>query len=207
MRRRFEHETPPLNSDQSGSMSNTLNDWPADAVAVFRRLSAESDIRRLISRYMRLCDVPVPDADMSEEQRVQAIAALFCEDGVWEGVGEYYENQFGRLEGRSRIAEHFSKFFSAQDPRLILNCHYLTTENIEVMDDVAEGLWVQFQPWIYEDGSSLLRSSRLRCLFRREHGSWKMAHYRTENVFIAPLPQGWAATFPKSFSLFQSPLR
>lgn len=187
-------------------MSSTLNDWPADAVAVFRRLSAESDIRRLISRYMRLCDVPVPDADMSEEQRVQAIAAIFCEDAVWEGVGEYYENQFGRLEGRPRIAEHFSKFFSAQGPRLVLNCHYLTTENIEVTDDVAEGLWVQFQPWIYEDGSSLLRSSRLRCLFRRVRGTWQIAHYRTENVFIAPLPKGWATAFPKNFSLFRSPL-
>ncbi|WP_238455771.1 nuclear transport factor 2 family protein [Azohydromonas lata] len=187
-------------------MPSTMNDWPADAAEVFRRLSAESDIRRLISRYMRLCDLPLPDADLSEAQRVHAIAALFCEDGVWEGVGEYYENQFGRLEGRARIAGHFSNFFNAQEPRLIFNCHYLTTENIEVKGDVAEGLWVQFQPWIYADSSSLLRSSRLRCLFRREQGVWKIAHYRTENVFIAPLPPGWATTFPKSFSLLRSAL-
>jgi hypothetical protein len=187
-------------------MQSTLHDLPDDFVAIFRRLSAESDIRRLISRYMRLCDVPLPDGGLSEEQRVIAVAALFCEDGVWEGVGEYYENQFGRLHGRSQIAEHFRKFFSAQDPRLVLNCHYLTTENIEVRGEVAEGLWVQFQPWIYQDGSSLLRSSRLRCTFRSTDGIWKISHYRTENIFIAPLPQGWASNFPKKFSLFDTPM-
>ena len=187
-------------------MQNAFHDLPDDFAAVFRRLAAESDIRRLISRYMRLCDVPVPDAGLSEEQRVLAVAALFCEDGVWEGVGEHYENQFGRLQGRTEIAGHFRKFFSSQDPRLVLNCHYLTTENIEVRGEVAEGLWVQFQPWIYEDGSSLLRSSRLRCRFRSTAGLWQIAHYRTENVFIAPLPPGWASTFPKKFSLFETPM-
>jgi len=187
-------------------MQGALHDLPTDFVAIFRRLSAESDIRRLLSRYMRLCDVPLPDAGMSEEQRVQAIASLFCEDGIWEGVGEYYENQFGRLQGCDQIADHFRKFFSTQEPRLVFNCHYLTTENIEVGESAAEGLWVQFQPWIYEDGTSLLRSSRLRCTFRIVDGVWKISHYRTENVFIAPLPQGWASHFPRKFSLFDSPM-
>ncbi len=187
-------------------MSGALRDLPDDFVASFRRLCAESDIRRLLSRYMRLCDVPLPDADISEEQRVRSIASLFCEDGVWEGVGEYYENQFGRLEGREKIAGHFRTFFGAQGPRLVLNCHYLTTENIEVRDDIAEGIWVQFQPWIHEDGTSLLRSSRLRCLFRRVDDGWKIQHYRTENVFIAPLSHGWASRYPKEFSLFASPM-
>ena len=55
-------------------MQSTLHDLPDDFVAIFRRLSAESDIRRLISRYMRLCDVPLPDGGLSEEQRVIAVA-------------------------------------------------------------------------------------------------------------------------------------
>lgn len=190
----------------SKPMQGALHDLPDDFIAIFHRLCAESDIRRLLSRYMRLCDVPLPDARMSEEQRVQEIAFLFCEDGIWEGVGEYYENQFGRLQGRDRIADHFRQFFSAQEPRLVFNCHYLTTENIEVRATLAEGLWVQFQPWIHEDGTSLLRSSRLRCMFRIVDGVWKISHYRTENVFIAPLPHGWASHFPKKFSLFDAPM-
>lgn len=178
----------------------------AQALATLARLAAESDIRRLIARYMRLCDVPLPDADLSEAERVVQIAALFAAEGIWEGVGERYTDQFGRLVGRQQIADHFTRFFSQADPALVFNTHYLTTEHLEVDDAGAEGLWVQFQPWIFEDGRSVLRSSRLRCRFVQEGGAWKIAHYRTENVFVAPLPEGWATHFPQQYALLAQPM-
>jgi len=69
---------------------------------------------------------------------------------------------------------------------------------IEVMKSltpvVAEQAGVQ--PWIFSDGSSLLRSSRLNNLFRKVDGIWKVARTRTENVFVAPLKAGWAHNVP-----------
>ena len=79
-----------------------------------------------------------------------------------EGVGSYYDNQFGRSVGKAAIRQHFEGFWGMKrDPALLLNVHYLTSEQIHVRGDEADGQWVHCQPWIFSDGSSLLRSSRL----------------------------------------------
>ena len=162
-----------------------------------RALRAESDIRRLVARYMFLCDVPLPEANSTDSDRFREIVGLYTDDAVWEGAGSYYENQFGRSVGRAEITKHFERFFAPQDPAMILNCHFLTSEQIHVTGDTATGQWVHFQPWIFKDGSSVLRSSRLNNAFRCVDGVWKMSRYRTENVFIAPLPSGWATNIPE----------
>lgn len=59
------------------------------------------------------------------------------------------------------------------------------------------------QPWIFSDGRSLLRSSRLNNAFRRIDGVWKVTRTRTENVFIAPLTPGWAESFPEKSVLMR----
>jgi ketosteroid isomerase-like protein len=163
-----------------------------------RVLRAEADIRRLIARYMFLCDVPLPERDASEAARFREIVDLYTDDAVWEGIGPYYENQFGRSVGRAQITKHFERFFEPREPKMILNCHYLTSEQIHVSGDTAEGQWVHFQPWIFADGSSVLRSSRLNNAFRCVNSVWKMSRYRTENVFVAPLPAGWATNIPEA---------
>ncbi|CAH1663218.1 nuclear transport factor 2 family protein [Chelatococcus asaccharovorans] len=164
-------------------------------------LSAEADIRRIISRYMLLCDVPLPELGVSNADRIGLIVDLFSDDATWEGVGPYYENQFGFSSGREGLIKHFTGFFQPREPEMLLNCHYLTSEHITVTGDRAEGKWVHFQPWIFSDGSSVLRSSRLFNAFKKVDGVWKMSRYRTENVFIAPLPSGWAENIPRSSTL------
>ena len=63
-------------------------------------LEAEADIRRLQARYMFLCDTPLPEYGLtSDARRIDAIMELYTDDAVWEGVGEYYDGQFGRAEG------------------------------------------------------------------------------------------------------------
>jgi hypothetical protein len=87
------------------------------------------------------------------------------------------------------------KFYAASNPRQIFNTHYLTAEQLEATSaDSAAGCWVQFQPWIYDDGTSLIRSSRLHVTFRNTAQGWKIASYRTENLFIGDLPANWAHT-------------
>ncbi|MDB5997336.1 MAG: hypothetical protein JWP42_4472 [Pseudomonas sp.] len=169
-----------------------------------RILRGEADIRRLMARYMWLCDIPLPEHGLDLEGRLQAIVELYAEDGKWEGVGSYYDNQFGGSVGHEQIYQHFKRFFQPTSPQLVLNCHYLTCEQIHVDGDTAEGQWVHFQPWIYDDGSSVLRSSRLNNRFRYVNGRWRIARYRTENVFIAPLPNDWATHFPAT-SVLTSP--
>jgi len=161
-------------------------------------LRAEADIRRLISRYMILCDTPLPEQGVNTEKRIEMIVDLFSDDATWEGVGSYYANQFGRSVGKQELIRHFTGFFQPREPEMLLNCHYLTSEQIHVNGDTAEGQWVHFQPWIFSDGSSVLRSSRLFNAFKKVNGVWKMSRYRTENVFVAPLTPGWAENIPNT---------
>ena len=155
-------------------------------------LRAEAEIRQLIGRYMFLCDAPLAEPAMADAERAQAIADLYTEDGVWEGVGSNHGNAFGRQNGHGEIRAFFLDFY-AREPRLVFNTHYLCSEQIAVTGGEAEGRWVQFQPWIHADGASLVRSSRLRVRFRRTHEGWRIAHYRTENLFIAPLAPQWTS--------------
>ncbi|MDJ0933098.1 nuclear transport factor 2 family protein [Breoghania sp.] len=136
------------------------------------RLEAESEIHRLQARYMFLCDTPCPEFGINDDAaRVDAIMALYSDDAVLEGVGEYYDCQFGRCDGKAAIRTHFEKFWSPdRKPALLLNVHYLTSEQIHVDGDTAEGQWVHCQPWIFDDGSSLLRSSRLNNAFVKRNG-------------------------------------
>ncbi|CAM4059621.1 nuclear transport factor 2 family protein [Vreelandella rituensis] len=169
-------------------------------------LEAEADIRRLQARYMFLCDTPLPEYGVKDDaERIDMIMELYTEDAIWEGVGDYYDNQFGRLEGAAAIRSHFENFWGEKrDPELLLNVHYLTSEQIHVHGDIAEGQWVHCQPWIFSNGKSLLRSSRLNNAFRREpNGSWKITRTRTENVFVAPLTEGWAEDFVKTSVLMK----
>lgn len=163
-------------------------------------LEAEADIRRIQARYMFLCDTPYPGFPaVSDKERIEEILDLYSEDAVWEGVGEYYTGQFGRAEGKDEIRAHFNRFWPEdQDPKLILNAHYLTSEQITVDGDEAIGLWIHMQPWLYSDGTALLRSSRLNNKFRRIDGEWKVTRTRTENVFIAPLPNNFAESYPSA---------
>lgn len=172
-----------------------------DISSILRRLEtleAESDIRRLQSRYMFLCDTPCPEYTVSNDaERIDRILGLYADDAVWEGVGEFYDGQFGRAEGKPAIRAHFERFWAEKrDPSLVLNAHYLTSEQIHVSGHDATGQWIHCQPWIFSDGSSLLRSSRLNNAFRKVGGVWKISRTRTENVFVAPLTPGWADSFP-----------
>lgn len=175
----------------------SLEERVAELAAKVDALSAEADIRRVLARYMWLCDVPLPEPDADRERRIELILDLYSEDAVWEGVGAYYDNQFGRSVGKAALRKHFEGFFQPRQPEMIFNTHYLTTEHIVVTGDTAEGNWVHFQPWIFSDGTSLLRSSRLYPAFKKENGVWKMSRYRTENVFVAPLPSNWWESIPK----------
>jgi hypothetical protein len=186
-----------------------MTDFSKEILQLTHRLNvleAEADIRRIQARYMFLCDTPCPEIVSGDAERVEKILELYAEDAIWEGVGSYYDNQFGRQVGKDALRKHFEGFWATrQDPELLLNVHYLTSEQIHVNAtcDHADGQWVHCQPWIFSDGTALLRSSRLNNLFKKVDGVWKIARTRTENVFVAPLAPGWATSFPKETVLMK----
>lgn len=158
-------------------------------------LETEAAARRLLARYMFLCDSPLPEAGLAGEDRADAIAALFTPDCLWEGVGSAHGAQFGRHTSPDQLAAHMRRFYAASAPVQVFNTHYLCSEQLAATGpDSAEGQWVQFQPWIYDDGTSLIRSSRLHVKFRKIAAGWRISHYRTENLFIGKLPDNWAQT-------------
>ena len=53
-------------------------------------LEGESAVRRVMARYMDLCDVPRVPTQVSE------LAELFCIDAIWEGVGRETAQTFGQ---------------------------------------------------------------------------------------------------------------
>ena len=177
----------------------------AQLAARIEVLESEADIRRAQARYMFLCDTPCPEFGVEDDAtRIELILDLYTEDAVWEGVGEYYDNQFGRVEGKDALRAHFNRFWGEKtDPALLLNAHYLTSEQIYVDGDVAEGQWIHMQPWLFSDGRSLLRSSRLNNAFRRVGGKWLISRTRTENVFVAALPDNFAEAFPSASVLLK----
>ncbi|WP_433872519.1 nuclear transport factor 2 family protein [Saccharopolyspora sp. CA-218241] len=181
----------------------------SEAIAALTRrvevLEAEADIRRLQARYVFLCDSPVPEYGVTDDaQRIDLLMDLYTEDAVWEGVGEYYDGQFGRAEGADAVRRHFEGFWGRdRDPALVLNAHYLTSEQIHVDGDTATGQWIHVQPWLFSDGSSLLRSSRLNNAFRKVGATWKISRTRTENVFVAPLAAGWVSDHPSASVLMR----
>jgi hypothetical protein len=71
----------------------------------------------------------------------------------------------------------------------VLNAHFLSSEAIEVDGDHAIGRWMMLQTSTYVGGRSDCRSASLTIDLRIEEEVWRIAHFRTENLFsraVAP---------------------
>ena len=142
------------------------------------RLEAESAARRVMARYMELCDQPDDGYDIA------ALGDLFATDAVWEGKGSKYGAAFGRHVGRRAIMDFIGSF--RQPPHFALNVHYLTSESISTGATGPEGRWVMLQLSRYADGRSSMLGARLEVKFAFEDGVWRIVRFQTENLFSAP---------------------
>lgn len=147
-------------------------------------LEAEAEIRRVMARYMQLCDWP--GQPLGNEFR-----ELFATDAVWEGIGPRYAGKYGRHEGRERIMAFFEGFTRAGQVPCQFNAHFLTSEAIEVDGAAAIGRWMLLQPSTSTRGEANFVAARLHIGFRLEAGRWRIAHFRTENLFSRVEPVAW----------------
>lgn len=145
------------------------------------RFEAEHAIRTCMNRYMELCDALDAHSPLDE------LAGLFTRDAVWEGVGDKYKASFGRIEGRKAIRAMFAKYMT-EPAHFALNVHFLTSELITLHSaDEARGSWVMLQTSTFASGASHLNAARLDVDFRRGKQGWRMAHFRTCNLFSRPV--------------------
>ena len=138
-------------------------------------LEGESEVRRLMARYMDLCDVPRAATHISE------LAELFCLDAIWEGIGSQTAQTFGQHRGREAIAAFVAGYLPPSD-HFQLNLHYLTSESIVVDGEGAQGQWIMQQISTYADGRHELFGTRLNIDFRCVDGTWQIAHFRTQRL-------------------------
>ena len=143
-------------------------------------LEGESAVRRLMARYMDLCDVPRAAIHLSQ------LAQLFTEDAIWEGLGTQTAQTFGQHQGREAVAAFVGGYLPPSD-HFKLNLHYLTSESIQVDGSTAQGQWIMQQISTYADGRSELFGTRLNIDFRCVDGTWLIAHFRTQRLFNTEL--------------------
>lgn len=143
-------------------------------------LEGESQVRRLMARYMDLCDVPRAATQVSE------LTALFCIDAIWEGIGSVTAQTFGQHRGRDAVAAFVGSYLPPSE-HFRLNLHYLTSESITVDGNTARGQWIMQQISTYTDGRSELFGTRLNIDFRCVDGLWLIAHLRTQRLFNTDL--------------------
>lgn len=157
-----------------------------DIAALARRLEvleAEAAVRRLMARYMQLCDTP------STDETLAGLGELFVNEAIWAGRGAHYEAEFGEQHGKAAILAAFRQFLEPQ-PHYRLNAHYLASESIIVEGASATGTWMLLQAATRADGTSELRSARLRVQFIDEAGTWKIARFETTRLFRRDVA-GW----------------
>jgi hypothetical protein len=143
-------------------------------------LEGESAVRRLMARYMDLCDVPRAVTHVSD------LARLFTEDAIWEGIGSQTAQTFGQHRGRDAVAAFVGGYLPPSE-HFRLNLHYLTSESISVEGSMAQGQWIMQQISTYDDGRNELFGTRLNIDFRCVDGAWLIAHFRTQRLFNTQL--------------------
>ena len=146
--------------------------------AIIQRLNdleSEAAIRRLVARYFAICDALGPSTPFEE------LGELFTDGALWEGKGRYAK-AFGRYEGRTAIIEMI-RSYCVPTAHFAMTAHFFSSENLTASGDTGSGQWMMLQTSDYADGSSDFRSARLTMKFAREGGVWRIAHFRTENIF------------------------
>lgn len=138
-------------------------------------LEAESAVRLLLNRYMSLCDVPGP------AERADALAQLFCDDAVWQGIGSRYAVKFGHIDGREAIVAMLMGYLPP-NPHFRFNAHFLSGEQITVDGHQAKGRWLMQQLSRYDSGQSESIVAALSLEFLWEAGAWRISSFTTERL-------------------------
>ena len=131
-------------------------------------------IKQLKHRYCGYCD---------EQYDPDGIAALFVEDGVWDG------GPFGKYEGRDAI----HKFFANASNLISFANHYVTNPIIEIDGDTATGRWDLWQPMVSEpETTACWLIAKYREEYVRRDDTWMFRTLTVDVKALSPYEQGFA---------------
>ncbi len=145
-------------------------------------------IQNLKSRYAQLVDRRYARGEVVPEEQLARvavqIAALFTEDGVWDGG-----KALGLSRGRAEIAERMRR------PTLRFSWHYFLKPEIHIEGNRAHARWDILSPCTTKDGSP-----HWMCGFEEDEyacvdGTWLHRSMKLTGVFLAPHETGWTRIF------------
>ena len=151
----------------------------ADFDARLTRLEDIEEIKQLKARYCAYCD---------DGYDPNGIAALFTEDGIWDGG-----RTFGKREGRDAIHRHFE----AASQRISIARHQVMNPIITIDGDEATADWLLFQPCTItgeegEHDQALWLAATYHDQYRRVEGTWMISAMVIDVAFFTPFDTGWA---------------
>ena len=166
----------------------TTDELAAEIAALRERVEraeAALAIHALKARYAQLVDERyVRGAVASAEivaARAEAIAALFTEDGVWDGGPA-----LGISRGRAEIAARM------RAPTLSFSWHFFVKPQIEVLaEGRARARWDILSPCTTADGAPSWMVGFEDDEYARVDGVWLHARMKLTAVFMAPHATGW----------------
>ena len=107
-------------------------------------------------------------------------AALFTEDGVWDGGPA-----LGVARGRDEIAARLAA------PTLVFSRHLFVKPRLAVDGDTATGRWELLSPCTRPDGTSLWMSGVEDDVYARVDGVWLHRAMALTTFFVSPAGTGW----------------
>lgn len=171
-------------------MSN-LEELSREVTALRMRVEATEAvqaIQNLKARYAQLVDQRYVRGKVAPEEQVAAvaeqIAALFTEDGVWDGGPA-----LGLSTGRAEIAARM------RAPTLQFSWHFFLKSQIQVDGNRASARWDILSPCTTKDGKPHWMVGFEDDEYRRADGVWLHARMKLTSVFLAPHETGWQKIF------------
>jgi hypothetical protein len=165
----------------------TVDDLGARVDALARRVDAAESVlalHELKARYAALVDARFARGAVVERPRLDqlaaAAAALFTEDGIWDGGPT-----LGIARGRRQIAARLA------EPTLVFSRHLFVQPRLTVDGDRATGRWDLLCPCTRTDGESMWMSGHEDDTYVRVDGVWLHASMSLTTVFVAPAGGGW----------------
>ena len=142
------------------------------------RIEAIEEIRQLKHLYFAYCD---------DNYNPPGIAALFTEDGVWQG------ELFGNHVGRDAIRQHFERVSSD----IVFAAHLGMNSIIEVDGDTATGKWRMIMPSVVMNGGAKEARWLLVAyedVYAKVDGRWMFKSMSIHVNFYSPHLGDWADT-------------
>lgn len=141
-------------------------------------------IQNLKARYAQLVDERYVRGKVAPDEKVAAvaeqIAALFTEDGVWDGGPA-----LGVSTGRAEIAARM------RAPTLVFSWHFFLKPQIQVDGDRALARWDILSPCTTKDGRPHWMVGFEDDEYAHVGGVWLHARMKLTSVFLAPHETGW----------------